>query len=60
MNDEITLLAEPALFKGLSQEQIRKLLNITHRVSFKEGDVIMKEGEIGHHMISSMMEQSKL
>jgi CRP/FNR family transcriptional regulator, cyclic AMP receptor protein len=50
MNDEITLLAEPALFKGLSQEQIRKLLNITHRVSFKEGDIIMKEGDIGHHM----------
>jgi CRP/FNR family transcriptional regulator, cyclic AMP receptor protein len=50
MNDEITLLSEPALFKGLSREQIAKLLSITHRVSFKKGDVIMKEGEVGHHM----------
>jgi CRP/FNR family transcriptional regulator, cyclic AMP receptor protein len=50
MHDEITVLAEPAIFKGLSQEQIRKLLNITHRVSFKKGDIIMKEGDIGHDM----------
>jgi CRP/FNR family cyclic AMP-dependent transcriptional regulator len=50
MNDEMTVLSEPALFKGLSQEQMRKLLSITRQVRFKKGDTIMKEGDIGHHM----------
>jgi len=50
MNDEVALLSEPALFKGLSREQIAKLLSITHRVFFKKGDIIMKEGEIGQNM----------
>jgi CRP/FNR family cyclic AMP-dependent transcriptional regulator len=50
MEMDITLLQETELFKGLSPDQIRKVLNICRTVRFSESEIIMKEGEIGDSM----------
>ncbi len=50
MEDDINLLAEPALFKELKPEQIRELIDISHRVKFKAGEIIMREGDLGDAM----------
>ena len=38
------------LFKGLSSEQIRKVVNICHAVRVSENEIIMKEGDMGDSM----------
>jgi CRP/FNR family cyclic AMP-dependent transcriptional regulator len=50
MSDHITALQETELFRGLAIEQITKVLGIARIVSFSEGDIIMKEGEVGNTM----------
>ena len=50
MEKEISLLRETELFKNLSKEQIEKVLDICHNVTFAENDMIMKEEEFGDRM----------
>jgi CRP/FNR family transcriptional regulator, cyclic AMP receptor protein len=50
MEKEIALLHETELFKDLYVEQINKVLSIARQVSFSEGDIIVKEGDIGDAM----------
>ena len=50
MEKDISLLSGIALFKGLSEEKIRKVLNIMHQVIFSENEIIMKEGNSGDAM----------
>lgn len=50
MEKDISLLKGIALFKGLSEEKILKVLNIMHRVTFSENEIIMKEGDSGDSM----------
>lgn len=50
MNEYIPLLQETEFFKGLTVEQISEVLKIANIVNFSEGDVIMKEGDIGDTM----------
>src|SRR3972149_3626472 len=50
MDTDVSLLQGTELFKNLSPEQIRKVLNICRPVRFSENDVIMKEGELGDSM----------
>jgi CRP/FNR family transcriptional regulator, cyclic AMP receptor protein len=50
MEKDISLLNGIALFKGLSEEKIRKVLNIMRHVTFSEGEIIMKEGDSGDTM----------
>ena len=35
------------LFRGLQDEDLRKIRNLTKEVAFKSGDVIVKEGDAG-------------
>jgi CRP-like cAMP-binding protein len=48
--DEIEFLRHIFLFKDLTDEQIRKFLTIARKVSFKKGDLIIREGEEGDTM----------
>ena len=50
MEKEISLLHETELFKDLYVEQITKVLSIARKVSFSEGDIIVREGDIGDTM----------
>ncbi len=45
--DSISFLQEPELFRDLEPEQIRKLIDISRRVTFPAGSTIMREGEEG-------------
>ncbi|HOI73877.1 MAG TPA: cyclic nucleotide-binding domain-containing protein [Syntrophales bacterium] len=48
MNDErISFLQEPELFRELTPEQIRELINISRRVTFQSGETVMREGDEG-------------
>lgn len=47
MNDNVDFWKETDLFRGLTREQIGKILGISRPISFHAGSVIMKEGEIG-------------
>lgn len=50
MEKEIALLHETELFKDLNAEQITKVLSIARRVSFSEGEIIVREGDVGETM----------
>jgi CRP/FNR family transcriptional regulator, cyclic AMP receptor protein len=50
MEQEINLLRETEIFKGLSGEQIGKILRISRKVIFPENEVIMREGDQGDTM----------
>lgn len=50
MEQEIALLRETELFRDLTGGQIGKILNISRRVTFPEGEIIMREGEEGNTM----------
>ena len=50
MEKDISLLQGTELFKGLSPEQIGKVLQICHTVHFTANDIIMKEGDMGDSM----------
>lgn len=50
MDKEIVILHGISLFKNLTPEKIRKLLNIMHKVAFSADEIIMKEGDIGDTM----------
>jgi len=50
MEQEIALLRETELFRDLTGEQIGKILSISRKVTFSEGEVIMREGEEGDTM----------
>ena len=50
MEQEIALLRETELFRGLTGEQIGKILSISRKVNFSEDKVIMREGEEGDTM----------
>ena len=50
MEKDVSLLSGIALFKGLSGEKIRKILNIMRKVTFSENEIIMKEGDSGDTM----------
>jgi CRP/FNR family cyclic AMP-dependent transcriptional regulator len=50
MENNISRLKETDLFKNLSVDQIRKVLNICRTVTFSEDEIIMKEGETGDRM----------
>jgi len=50
MEKDISPLQGTELFKGLSPEQIRKVLNICHTVRFPANEIIMNEGEMGDSM----------
>lgn len=54
MKDNVALWKETDLFRGLTHEQIGKILEISRPVSFPAGSVIMKEGEIGDAMYLMM------
>jgi len=50
MDKEIELLHETELFKDLHAEQITEVLSIAREVSFSEGEIIVREGDIGDTM----------
>jgi CRP/FNR family cyclic AMP-dependent transcriptional regulator len=50
MDQEISVLQEIALFKNLTTDKIRKVLNIVSKHTFSENDIILKEGDIGDTM----------
>jgi CRP/FNR family cyclic AMP-dependent transcriptional regulator len=50
MKQELELLRETEIFKNLSDGQIAKILQISRKVTFPEGEVIMREGEAGDTM----------
>ena len=50
MEQEINLLRETEIFRGLTREQIGKILRISSKVIFSEDEVIMREGEDGDTM----------
>jgi CRP-like cAMP-binding protein len=50
MEKDISPLQGTELFKGLSPDQIGKVLDICRTVRFSANDVIMKEGEMGDSM----------
>jgi CRP/FNR family transcriptional regulator, cyclic AMP receptor protein len=50
MEHEIALLRETDLFRDLAEEQIGKILGISRKVAFSEGQVIMREGADGDTM----------
>jgi CRP-like cAMP-binding protein len=50
MENDISCLEETELFKNLSTEQIRKVLDICRTVTFSENEIIMKEGDVGDRM----------
>jgi CRP/FNR family transcriptional regulator, cyclic AMP receptor protein len=47
MEKDILLLQKTDLFKNLTAEQIKTLLNICRKVEFAESEIIMKEGDMG-------------
>ena len=50
MEKDMSLLKETELFKGLSPEQIGKVLQICRTVRFSANEIIMNEGEMGDSM----------
>ena len=48
--DEIELLRKVGILAGLGDEELRKILAISNRVTFKSGETIMREGEQGETM----------
>lgn len=61
MDEEKFLKAVP-IFRGLEEEELRQLLEISRRVQFPRGKVILKEGEPGETMYiieEGMVEISK-
>ena len=50
MEQDIDLLRETEIFRNLTDEQIGKLLKISRKVTFPEGEVIMREGDEGDAM----------
>jgi CRP/FNR family cyclic AMP-dependent transcriptional regulator len=50
MEKDTSPLQGTELFKGLSPEQIRKVINICRTVRFSADEIIMKEGEMGDSM----------
>jgi CRP-like cAMP-binding protein len=54
MDDEASLIREPEVFKNISPDYIRILLNIAKRVTYAAGEVIVKEGDIGDTMYIMM------
>ncbi len=46
-NESISFLQEPELFRDLTAEQIRELINISRRVTYRNGETIMREGDEG-------------
>jgi CRP/FNR family cyclic AMP-dependent transcriptional regulator len=50
MNEYTPLLQETEFFQGLTADQVSEVLKIGNIVHFAQGDVIMKEGDIGDTM----------
>jgi CRP/FNR family transcriptional regulator, cyclic AMP receptor protein len=50
MGLEIELLRETEIFRNLNEAQIARLLQISRKTTFPEGEVIMREGEEGDTM----------
>jgi CRP/FNR family transcriptional regulator, cyclic AMP receptor protein len=50
MEQEIALLRETELFRDLTGEQIGKILSISKKETFSEGQAIMREGDDGDTM----------
>jgi CRP/FNR family transcriptional regulator, cyclic AMP receptor protein len=50
MERDIELLRETEIFRDLTDAQIEKLLKVSRKVTFPEGEVIMREGEDGDRM----------
>ncbi len=47
---EVKFLKQVPIFSDLSDEQIAKLLTVVSQTKFKEGETIIREGEIGNTM----------
>ncbi|MDQ5985536.1 MAG: hypothetical protein CSYNP_01247 [Syntrophus sp. SKADARSKE-3] len=54
MDNEASLIREPEVFKNISPDCIRTVLNIAKRVTYAAGEVIVKEGDIGDTMYIMM------
>jgi CRP/FNR family cyclic AMP-dependent transcriptional regulator len=50
MEEDVDLLRETEIFRNLTDEQIAKLLKISRKVAFPEGEIIMREGEESNAM----------
>jgi CRP/FNR family cyclic AMP-dependent transcriptional regulator len=50
VDKDIVILQDIALFKSLTPEKIRKILNILHKVTFSANEIIVKEGDMGDTM----------
>jgi CRP-like cAMP-binding protein len=50
MEKDILQMQETDLFKNLTTEQIKTVLNICREVKFSENEIIMKEGDIGNSL----------
>ena len=47
MDKDIAVLKDIALFRNLTPENMKRIMNILHRVTFPENEIIMREGDIG-------------
>jgi len=50
MDKDLYLLKELTLFKDIPVEKIRKMISILRKITFPEGQIIMKEGDPGDTM----------
>jgi len=50
MENPVERLRDTELFKGLTDEQIGKMLLICREITFPEGETVMREGEDGERM----------
>jgi CRP/FNR family transcriptional regulator, cyclic AMP receptor protein len=47
MDKDIAALKDIALFRNLTPENMKRIMDILHRVTFSENEIIMREGDIG-------------
>jgi len=50
MDTDIAALKDIALFRNLTPEKIRRILDILHKVTFSANEIIMREGDTGDTM----------
>ena len=50
MDKDVAVLKDIALFKDLTPEKIRIILDIMRKVTFSANEIIMRDGDIGDTM----------
>jgi CRP-like cAMP-binding protein len=50
MDEEVLFLKDIALFKDLPDDKLGKVISIVRKVTFRENEIIMQEGDVGDTM----------